>query len=258
MIINLLKRIKHYAISEDPKNSEKLKSDHPIRMSHRELITSVNQIPYWEKKIELYKKYVYEESTGYWIKLNRNQSLDVIYSSDLTQLESISKKINYGCGSNLIEGWLNVDLYQLEASNYKAVNLLDRHPFQNNSINFGFSEDMLEHLTQAESIFFLGEVYRTLKVDGLLRLSFPGLEGVLKRHYSPFSASRLREGEFEAYSFWDHIHFYSKEELSLIANHIGFKRVEFVEYGKSKNIELCDLDTRQGQIGLNTYVELLK
>ena len=68
----------------------------------------------------------------------------------------------------------------------------------------------------------------------------------------------VRRGEFEAYSFWDHIHFYSTDELVLVAKHLGFKQVTFVEYGKSEHAELAGLDTRSTQIGLNTYAELTK
>ena len=155
-------------------------------------------------------------------------------------------------------GWLNVDLYEPEAEGYRKVNLLERHPFENNSVFFGFSEDMLEHLNQAESIFFLSEIYRTLVPNGVIRLSFPGLEGVLQKHYTPSTEKRVREGEFEAYSFWDHVHFYSREELRTVAKHLGFREIKFFEYGKSDFPELRNMETREHQIGLNTNAELVK
>jgi predicted SAM-dependent methyltransferase len=122
----------------------------------------------------------------------------------------------------------------------------------------GFAEDVLEHFTQAESIFFLSEVCRTFMPGGVMRLSFPGLEGVLDRHYSPPSSSVISAGEIEAYSLWDHYHFYSKAELELVAKHLGFSRVHFVDYGVSEYADLSGLDTRSEHIGLNTYVELTK
>lgn len=155
-------------------------------------------------------------------------------------------------------GWLNVDLYESETEGYRRVDLLEKHPFDNNSVLFGFSEDMLEHLNQAESIFFLSEIYRTLAPTGVFRLSFPGLEGVLQKHYTPATETRVREGESEAFSFWDHIHFYSREELRTVTTHLGFTEVKFVEYGKSDFPELSNMDTRAHQIGLNTYAELMK
>jgi len=227
-------------------------------LSQRGMVNRLLQEPHWERKIEIYNCYEYSSEQGVWLKKKSKYRVSDTACADVLLSGQELKKINYGCGGNLKEGWLNVDLFPNDAPNYKLINLLEKHPFPDNTTQFGFSEDMLEHLNQAESIFLISEIYRTLAIGGVLRLSFPGLEGVLNRHYLPASELRVRQGEFEAYAFWDHIHFYSKEELCLVARHIGFKEIEFVEYGKSKHSDLCGLDTRFTQIGLNTYVELTK
>ena len=249
-IFNKIKRVKNQLRTEATVSN-------PNSTSQRGLLKILQSIPFWEHKINAYKQYEYAENQGIWIKKPINPKDHVDSRSSASKL-LVAKKVNYGCGGNLKEGWLNVDLYESSEKNYCYVNLLEKHPFAGNSVKYGFSEDMLEHLNQAESIFFLGEVFRTLELGGLMRLSFPGLEGVLNRHYTPPSEVRLREGEFEAYSFWDHIHFYSKGELEVVAKHVGFSRIEFVQYGESDNLELRNLDTRENQIGLNTYVELTK
>ena len=56
----------------------------------------------------------------------------------------------------------------------------------------------------------------------------------------------------------DHKHFYSRDELRLVAQHVGFCEVRFVEHGQSLHQELQALDYRAEQIGLNTYAELVK
>lgn len=224
------------------------------RISRCEMLGYLDSIPYWEDKINFSKKYFFNNSDGFWYA-SKSSSAKLVSDGEVI---SGNLKINYGCGANIIEGWLNVDLSQTKAENYRQVNLLEKHPFKDESISFGFSEDMLEHLSQAESIFFLSEIFRTFKKGGIMRLSFPGLEGVLVKHYSPISELRVREGELEAYSFWDHVHFYSRSELVTVCKHIGFGEVNFVEYGKSEYFELSNRDTRSEQIGLNTYVELVK
>ena len=227
------------------------------RLTQREMISYLASIPYWAHKIESFKRYSYYISDGVW--LHETQS-DVPESASVG---GVSKScdytsIHYGCGENIIDHWLNVDLFEHEAENYKQINLLEKHPFGDNSFRFGFCEDVLEHLNQAQSLFFLSEIHRTLINKGVLRLSFPGLEGVLQRHYTPASETVIRVGEVEAYAFWDHIHFYSRDEISLVAKTIGFREITFVEYGQSEYAELKERDTRSHQIGLNTYVELLK
>lgn len=224
-------------------------------LSQRELLQKLDVIPDWDQKINLYQRYAYDPTIGAWTQIGATYKLN---KSHLLEASTQPIRINYGCGQHLLKDWLNIDLHDSNEPNYRKINLLEKHPFGNDVVKFGFSEDMLEHLTQAESIFFLSEAYRTLSKNGVLRLSFPCLEGVLKNHYSMPSETRVREGEFEAYAFWDHVHFYSKDELSLVANHIGFRKIKFVDYGKSEHLELMNLDTRKDQIGLNAYIELTK
>jgi predicted SAM-dependent methyltransferase len=222
----------------------------------REMVRRLRRIPRSEDKIKFFGNYGYSSSRGAWFN---KSNLDLLGRTDTAGLSSLDyPKINYGCGANIIAGWLNVDLDRSAPGNYRRVDVLEKHPFLENSVRYGFSEDLLEHFDQAESIFFLSEVHRTLALGGVMRLSFPGLEGVLNRHYFPASEERVRAGEFEAYSFWDHVHFYSRDELELVASHIGFSQIKFVEFGQSEHQTLRNLDTRADQIGLNTYVELTK
>ena len=226
-------------------------------MLHRsEMIHELVRRPHWNDKINYLKLFSYNQHFGLWVR-NSGKIKKSRVSCDVESEPEISR-VHYGCGVTILDGWLNIDLYDWVRPGYKKVNLLNKHPFLDNSISFGFCEDTLEHFNQAESIFFLSEIYRTLIPGGVFRLSFPGLEGVLLRHYSPALEERINEGEFEAYHFWDHLHFYSKAELSLVATHIGYKDVNFVEFGQSKYPDLCNLDARIDQKDLNIYVELLK
>jgi predicted SAM-dependent methyltransferase len=177
-------------------------------------------------------------------------------------------KVLYSCGwYKLQKGWLNVDYepiekvatrYDLNEYKYYFVNLIRRHPFADGSFEFGYSEDMMEHLMQADSLLFLSEAYRTFKKDGVLRLSFPCLEGVLEKHYPDNSYQTALLAKEEAYTRYKHLHFYSKAEIELVAKHLGFRNVEFKAYGESQYPELQGVDTREAQIGLNMYVELTK
>lgn len=235
-------------------------SSPPEGMTQREMIIHLLRIPNWKQRIEFYQEYEYFEACGVWIRKNtveqQIKSPDNVPCLKDSLEDGVYKRIHYGCGSNLIEGWLNVDLSEFDAPNYRRVNLVEKHPFNDGTFEFAYAEDVLEHLTQAESLFFLR--YRTLDRGGVARLSFPGLEGVLRRHYSPCSETRVREGECEAYAVWDHIHFFSREEIRLVGNHMGFQQIEFVEYGNSRHPELCGLDTRSDQTDLNIIVELRK
>jgi predicted SAM-dependent methyltransferase len=173
-----------------------------------------------------------------------------------------TRRIHYACGFRMFGGWLNVDgdlfLKRQEGFDWLELNLLSPHPFPDNWFEYGFCEDFLEHLSQGESIIFLSEVYRTFSEGGVLRLSFPGWEGVLKKHYGHSDYATAVKGRDEAYIQFGHIHFYAREEFSLLCRHLGFREVTFEAHGTSVHGPLQGLDYREDQINLNTYVEITK
>lgn len=195
----------------------------------------------------------------------KEQSSDnMIKTEDKPQFFSMKTpkvdKVHYGCGGTLFLHWLNVDLQLQPKQGYftENVDLVKRHPFMDDVFKFGFSEDFIEHLDQSEQIIFLCEAYRTFQPSGVLRFSFPGLEGVLSRHYKDAKYNTAELAKKEAYDMWGHRHFFSFEELSLLCKHIGYRFVNKVDFGHSQFPELRNLDTRIEQKDLNTYVEVIK
>ena len=165
------------------------------------------------------------------------------------------ERVHYGCGYLILDGWLNLDIINQHAENYFYVNLIDRHPFPDNTFKFAFSEDFIEHIDQASSLIFLVEVYRTLMPGGVFRITTPSLDNVLSKHFQTINLGTFQNGCIEAFSSLGHIHFYSITNLVLIANHIGFD-VAFVKHGESKYPELNGIDTRSDFVYL--HAELTK
>lgn len=177
-------------------------------------------------------------------------------------------RVHYACGPKPLPGWVNVDIYPLEVMTkrfgmpeefvYCQTDLGGRQPFPDNSFSLAFAEDFIEHLSQQDSIVFLSECLRVLKPGGVLRLSFPGLAGVLKRHFATPTHAAIAKGIHDAYLHFAHLHFYSREELELVAAHLGFSRIHFASFGCSDHEGLRGLETRDKQQDLNIYVELTK
>jgi predicted SAM-dependent methyltransferase len=191
------------------------------------------------------------------------------YSHTQGDLSSLmSEKIHYACGWNVMQGWLNVDGFDESyphghvdpdrARRIFRTDLTKKHPFASGSFVFGYAEDFLEHLDQSDALIFLSEAYRTLRRGGVLRLSFPGLEGVLRRHLRTSDYEGAATCQHEAYTMWWHKHFFSAEELRVVAAHIGFQHFEVVTYGQSSHPELQNIETRPEQIDLNLICELTR
>jgi len=196
---------------------------------------------------------------GYEIRLyhikpkNHSCNVESIISSNC-------RKIHYGCGPRLLDGWLNVDLNPKKSINHLilCMDLIKKHPFPDNFFKYGFAEDFIEHLSQSESLLFFVEAYRTLQPKGVLRLSFPGFEKTIKNRFSKINYEDFFSKKFEEYEQWGHLHLYSLDELILLLKHIGFTEVYPVKYGKSNYGDLNDLDFRENQIEVNTYIEAIK
>ncbi|WP_341675999.1 class I SAM-dependent methyltransferase [Niveibacterium sp. SC-1] len=201
--------------------------------------------------------------------------LDGFQPRQLSELESIPKRIQYACGLNAIDGWLNVDLFddaliwnfghiggvpKEVANNVYKINLLEPHPFPDNHFDYAYSEDFIEHIHQKDAIFFLTEVLRTLKPGGILRLATPGLHGVMAFHFNSPDLKSVVENQDAAYTRWGHVHFFSHESLRTMALFLGFRKYRKRSYGKSWCKALKNLETRaeQSTYKINIYAELTK
>lgn len=78
-------------------------------------------------------------------------------------------KLNFGCGSNILQGWENYDA---------ELDITKPLPFPDNSIDFIFNEHVLEHITQREGYSFFKECKRILKSGGVVRTATPSLTKV--------------------------------------------------------------------------------
>jgi predicted SAM-dependent methyltransferase len=221
----------------------------------------------WQK--ELHGMMIKEFVKKFYKKLGYDISKvdsDVDEKKELIEISEI-RKVNYGCGTVLLNGWINVDVMPaniikranaLTGNIYYQMDLTKKHPFPDNSLEFAFAEDFIEHLNQVDSVIFLTEIYRTLQKNGVLRLSFPGFFTVLAQHFSEISYDQCKKMKAEAYTKHSHKHFFCFEELEQLCQHIGFSDIKSVEYGKSNYPDLRALDTRANQIGVNILVEIVK
>ena len=82
-------------------------------------------------------------------------------------------RINYGCGTNLLEGYLNIDCDRHRgALRHDATQPL---PLADESVEAIFSEHMIEHLALPDVLTFLAECHRLLRRDAPIRIATPDL-----------------------------------------------------------------------------------
>jgi predicted SAM-dependent methyltransferase len=89
------------------------------------------------------------------------------------------RKLQIGAQSNSIDGWLNVDILP-KADTVAYMDATETFPFESNSLDYVFSEHMIEHVSYEGGRKMLQECYRTLKPGGKIRIATPDLNTVLR------------------------------------------------------------------------------
>jgi len=160
------------------------------------------------------------------------------------------EKLHLGCGSIYKEGWINVDL---DAPNADVQHdLTTPLPVGSGTIQFIYTEHFIEHISRQQAVDFLKECRRVLKENGVLRVSTPDLQFLVKCYqlgnisewgqlWAPDSPCNLMN---EGMRSWGHKYLYDISELNRVFLEAGFQIPHRVAWGISSHSELTGIDTR--------------
>lgn len=180
--------------------------------------------------------------------------------------------LHLGCGPNPIDGWLNTDVRPTD----RAVRLDAARPFPlpDAGFDYVFSEHMFEHLDYEEGRSMLHECFRVLRPGGILRLTLPTLDFLIRLYREPETEIHRRYIEWHLERFapriyadfaadgnplpaslvvndfmrmWDHRTIYDLSTLREMLTQAGFDRVAVQESGRSSHPFLCGLE-RHGTV----------
>ena len=84
-------------------------------------------------------------------------------------------KLNLGCGSKILDGYVNVDKFELYDIDIKHDLEKFPYPFKDNSVEEIMLSHVLEHIGQEPDIFIkiLKELYRICKNEALIEIGVP-------------------------------------------------------------------------------------
>jgi len=110
-------------------------------------------------------------------------------------------KLNLGCGSQVLDGWINVDyskgalftkmpffralnkklrLFDLDWNeNIYFHDLTKAFPWADSTIDIVYSSHTLEHFSRNDGRRFIAECHRVLRKDGILRIVVPDLRHIV-------------------------------------------------------------------------------
>lgn len=150
-------------------------------------------------------------------------------------------KLNIGCGSNTLPGWLNVDL-RGGWNNAVWMDATCTFPIPEGSFEAVLCEHMIEHIPKEKATGLITEVFRVLKPGGKFRVITPDLGAIVDLYRNPIDAraqsyldfvgvihcrKALFPGDAINLLFYEygHRHIFSISELRQMLEKVGFVNV---------------------------------
>ncbi len=159
-----------------------------------------------------------------------------------------AERLHVGCGKSPIPGWVNVDQFPLPGVD-RVLDVGEGLPFE--AVSLLYAEHFLEHLSLQEGLAFLRGCRRVLAPSGVIRLSTPNLDWVMKTHYRLDHWSSDAEATEDclkmnrAFHGWGHQFLYNRQTLTVALEAAGFQGITFHRYGESDRPELRDLERHE-------------
>lgn len=159
-------------------------------------------------------------------------------------------KLQIGCGSNILPGWLNSD-YAPRRKDVLRIDATKRFPFADGQFQYVFSEHMIEHIEYPKGVGMLKECHRILRRGGRIRIATPDLKFLLNLHldeknevnqnYIKWSHERfVKDGPIASamvinnfFRDWGHQFIYDQIVLSDAMREAGFEDIAEFAIGDS-------------------------
>ena len=192
--------------------------------------------------------------------MNNKNANEVLLHDYLNKKES--KKLHIGCGSNLLEGWLNAD-YNIDSSDVFHLDATKIFPINADSFDYIFSEHMIEHITYPQGLSMLNECRRILKPGGCIRITTPDLgfliglyaqnKSILQLNYINWASSNFIQNNIFTDTMiinnfvrdWGHLFIYDFKTLKHSLEMVGFINVKSFLLNESTTPEFCNLENEK-------------
>lgn len=191
-------------------------------------------------------------------------------------------KINLGSGPNSAKGWTNYDWgllpflgkyrllsifvklnllpksYDCKWPEIKLVDIRGEFPEENNSVEYIYCSNVLEHFNKNEMINILKECKRVLKKNGTIRLVLPDLKKLISNYKSADTFNREYlgfdkdlyvgiMGKIKVFFIRGHQWMYDTKSFKTVLEEIGFKDIKelHIREGSVPNLDVLDLEVHK-------------
>jgi predicted SAM-dependent methyltransferase len=181
----------------------------------------------------------------------------------------ISDLLHLGCGTIKYEGWVNADVYDFNAILRHDhvwpdwfLDATKKWKCEDDYWRGVYCEHVIEHLGYSEVIFMFGEILRTLKPGGWLRVVVPDLRTYVKFYVGEPSPSQFGQFSHAVLAMnnlaqnWGHVSLWDARLLTEVLRDVGFSEVAEAEFARGSCPEIAkDSEWRAWE---SVYVEARK
>ena len=177
------------------------------------------------------------------------------------------KRLNWGCGSWVPEGWINSDIKDEPGVNLVCNIIEGGLPLESESIDYAVSIHALPEMTYPTLVPILQELRRVLKPGAVLRLALPDIDkgiAAYQRGDSSYFLIPDEDAKSPGAKFITQMLWYGYSKLLFTADFIeemllkaGFSRVTHCAYKQTASPwpEILELDNRENE---SLFVEAVK
>ncbi|MFC1510080.1 methyltransferase domain-containing protein [Candidatus Omnitrophota bacterium] len=149
-------------------------------------------------------------------------------------------KLHLGCGTNKLEGWVNIDSVAACQPDIVA-DITAELPYEEASVDEILAEDLLEHFDKYMRFVVFYQWVRVLKVGGTITIQVPNFKKILLKYF------KFGFDNFVDFIFGENL-WGSKVYLGHYGNHKwGYSLKSLTAFVKHFGIDVCDVQKK----GLN-------
>jgi predicted SAM-dependent methyltransferase len=162
-------------------------------------------------------------------------------------------RVNVGAGQRPLSGWLNGDIWPYAGTVYLDVQ--NKLPFEDTAVHVINCMHMVEHVSSEVCQAFFNECYRVLEPGGLLRVSTPSLEKLIRiyhgigeptheqvlehhRDYHQRPVDNICQWFNDHMPLWGHQFIFDEGALIHHLETAGFKDIVRCNFGESRHADL--------------------
>jgi predicted SAM-dependent methyltransferase len=145
-------------------------------------------------------------------------------------------KLNLGCYNRKMHGFINVDILpEFEPDVIDDVSKLNK--FKSNSVDLIYASHLLEHFPRRQTLNVLKRWYDVLKKDGVLRISVPDFEKIVRYYIYTKDLEQVHGLLHAAQANEFDIHYISFDEtyLKKCLETVGFKSIKPYDFNKTEH-----------------------